>query len=126
MVIDSSALVAMLNDEPEAPHLEAAVEADPVRMMSTASYLETAIVIETRFGEAGDRNSICGCTGPESTWSRSMRRRPKRPAPPTAVMARADTARASTTETASRTHWQKSAASPCCSKGMISPTPTLA
>ena len=55
MVIDSSALVAMLNDEPEAPHLEAAVEADPVRMMSTASYLETAIVIETRFGEAGGR-----------------------------------------------------------------------
>lgn len=31
------------------------MEADPVRMMSTASYLETAIVIETRFGEAGGR-----------------------------------------------------------------------
>ena len=31
------ALVAMLNDEPEAPGLEAAVAADPVRLMSTAS-----------------------------------------------------------------------------------------
>ncbi|MGV0990990.1 MAG: type II toxin-antitoxin system VapC family toxin [Mycobacterium sp.] len=55
MVIDSSALVAMLNDEADAPRLEAAVEADPVRLMSTASYLEAAIVIETRFGEPGGR-----------------------------------------------------------------------
>jgi ribonuclease VapC len=55
MVIDASALVAMLADGPEAERLEAAVEADPVRLMSTASYLETAIVIETRFGEAGGR-----------------------------------------------------------------------
>jgi ribonuclease VapC len=55
MVIDASALVAMLNDGPEAGQLEAAVEADPVRLMSTASYLEAAIVIETRFGEAGGR-----------------------------------------------------------------------
>ena len=45
----------MLTDEPEAPRFEAAVEADPVRLMSTASYLETAIVIETRFGEPGGR-----------------------------------------------------------------------
>ena len=55
MVIDTSALVAMLNDEPEAQRFEAAVEADPVRLMSTASYLEVAIVIETRFGEPGGR-----------------------------------------------------------------------
>jgi ribonuclease VapC len=55
MVIDTSALVAMLNDEPEAERFEAAVEADQVRLMSTASYVETAIVIETRFGEPGGR-----------------------------------------------------------------------
>jgi ribonuclease VapC len=55
MVIDTSALVAMLNNEPEAQRFEAAVEEDHVRLMSTASYLETAIVIETRFGEAGGR-----------------------------------------------------------------------
>lgn len=55
MVIDTSALVAMLNDEPEAEWMEAAVNADHVRLMSTASYLETAIVIETRFGEPGGR-----------------------------------------------------------------------
>jgi ribonuclease VapC len=55
MVIDTSALVAMLNDEPEAERFETAVEADHVRLMSTASYLETAIVIETRLGEPGGR-----------------------------------------------------------------------
>jgi ribonuclease VapC len=46
MVIETSALVAMLTDEPDAQRFEAAVEADPVRLMSTASYLEAAIVIE--------------------------------------------------------------------------------
>lgn len=55
MVIDTSALVAMLTDEPESELFEAAVASDPVRLMSTASYLEAAIVIETRFGEAGGR-----------------------------------------------------------------------
>ena len=55
MVIDTSALVAMLCDEPEAERLEAAIEVDPVLLMSTASYLETAIVIESRFGEPGGR-----------------------------------------------------------------------
>lgn len=55
MVIDTSALVAMLTDEPDAPRFEKAVESDPVRLMSTASYLEAAIVIEARFGEPGGR-----------------------------------------------------------------------
>ncbi|OBH04221.1 MULTISPECIES: type II toxin-antitoxin system VapC family toxin [unclassified Mycobacterium] len=55
MVLDTSALVAMLSDEAEAELFEAAVEGDPVRLMSTASYVETAIVIETRFGEPGGR-----------------------------------------------------------------------
>ncbi|BBZ39088.1 type II toxin-antitoxin system VapC family toxin [Mycobacterium conspicuum] len=55
MVIDTSALVAMLTDEPEAEHLELAVETDQVRLMSVASYVETAIVIETRFGDPGGR-----------------------------------------------------------------------
>lgn len=55
MVIDTSAIVAMLADEPEATRLEEAVAHDPVRLMSTASYLEAAIVIESRFGEPGGR-----------------------------------------------------------------------
>ncbi|WP_028934897.1 type II toxin-antitoxin system VapC family toxin [Pseudonocardia spinosispora] len=55
MVIDTSAMVAMLSDEPEASTFEEAIEADPVRLMSTATFLETAIVVESRYGEAGGR-----------------------------------------------------------------------
>jgi uncharacterized protein with PIN domain len=32
MVIDTSALIAILCDEPEAPRIEATIEADPVRL----------------------------------------------------------------------------------------------
>ncbi|GAB4589470.1 type II toxin-antitoxin system VapC family toxin [Nocardia sp. IFM 10818] len=55
MVIDTSAVVAMLNNEPGAERYEAAIESDPVRLMSTATYLEASIVIEARFGEPGGR-----------------------------------------------------------------------
>jgi ribonuclease VapC len=55
MVIHTSALFAMLSNEPDAERFEAAIEDDPVLLMSTASYLETAIVIERRFGEPGGR-----------------------------------------------------------------------
>ena len=55
MVIDTSAVIAMLSDEPEAPGFEAELQADPVRLMSTASYVEAAIVIETRYGLPGGR-----------------------------------------------------------------------
>ncbi|MBO0841471.1 MAG: type II toxin-antitoxin system VapC family toxin [Sciscionella sp.] len=55
MVIDTSALIAMLSDEPDAEQFELAVEHDVVMLMSTATYVETAIVIESRFGEPGGR-----------------------------------------------------------------------
>jgi ribonuclease VapC len=55
MVIDTSAVVAILFDEPESPVIRRAIEDDPVRLMSTASFVEAAMVIETRFGEAGGR-----------------------------------------------------------------------
>ena len=55
MVIDTSVLVAILSDEPGAPVYEAAIEEDPVRLISTATFLETAIVIDARYGPAGGR-----------------------------------------------------------------------
>ena len=45
----------MLTDEPGAGQFEAAIEANPVRLMSAASYLEASIVIEARYGEPGGR-----------------------------------------------------------------------
>jgi ribonuclease VapC len=55
MVLDTSALLVILLNEPESPEFRLAVEADPVRLVSAASLLETAMVIETRFGESGGR-----------------------------------------------------------------------
>jgi ribonuclease VapC len=55
MVIDSSVLVAILSDQPNAALYEEAIEMDPVRLLSAASFLETAIVIESRYGPAGGR-----------------------------------------------------------------------
>ena len=55
MVIDTSALLALLLDEPEAEAYRAALEEDETRLVSAATLLETAIVIEARKGEAGGR-----------------------------------------------------------------------
>lgn len=55
MVIDTSALIAILCDESDASQLEAAIEHDPVRLISAGTLLETSIVIESRFGEGGGR-----------------------------------------------------------------------
>ena len=53
MVIDTSAIVAIALDEPEATAFEQRIADDPVRMISAATLLETAIVIETRLGARG-------------------------------------------------------------------------
>jgi ribonuclease VapC len=55
MVLDTSALLALLLDEPEAEDFRAAVEDDTTRMVSAATLLETALVIEARKGEPGGR-----------------------------------------------------------------------
>ena len=55
MILDTSALFAILADEWEAPFFEELIEADPVRLLSAGSLLETAIVVEARYGEAGGR-----------------------------------------------------------------------
>ncbi|MGO9061173.1 MAG: type II toxin-antitoxin system VapC family toxin [Candidatus Binataceae bacterium] len=55
MVIDTSALLAILLGEPEAEKFAAAIVADPRRLVSTASAFEASIVIEVRKGPAGGR-----------------------------------------------------------------------
>jgi ribonuclease VapC len=56
MVLDTSAVMALLNGEPEAAQIAMAIEADPVRLISVATLLEAGIVIESRAGEAGGRD----------------------------------------------------------------------
>ncbi len=53
MVIDTSAIVAIALDEPEAPEFERRIADASVRLISAATLLEAAMVIETRLGEAG-------------------------------------------------------------------------
>src|SRR2546428_6159433 len=55
MVLDTSALLALLLDEPEAEDFRAAVEEDATRLVSAATLLETALIIEARKGELGGR-----------------------------------------------------------------------
>ena len=55
MVIDTSAVLALLFNEPDADDIEVAIDEDPVRLMSAASALEAAIVVEARLGAAGGR-----------------------------------------------------------------------
>jgi ribonuclease VapC len=50
MVIDSSALVAILFAEPEAKELASAIATDPNRFMSAFSLLETPVVLDNRKG----------------------------------------------------------------------------
>lgn len=52
MVIDSSALIAILFDEPEAAGLAQAIAAHPSRCMSAFSLLETSVVLARRKGPA--------------------------------------------------------------------------
>lgn len=56
MVLDSSSLLAILQDEPERRTFIEAIEAADQRLMSVANFLETAIVIEARFGPEGARD----------------------------------------------------------------------
>jgi len=55
MVIDTSAMIAIALDEPEATPFEQLIANDPVRLISAATVLEVAMVLETRLGEAAGR-----------------------------------------------------------------------
>jgi ribonuclease VapC len=55
VVIDTSALIAILLGEAEAEPFALAIAGDPKRLVSTFTALETAIVIESKKGEIGGR-----------------------------------------------------------------------
>jgi ribonuclease VapC len=56
MVIDSSALVAILGGEAERRTFIDLIEAADSRLMSTASFVEVSIIIESRYGADGVRD----------------------------------------------------------------------
>jgi ribonuclease VapC len=56
MVLDTSALLAILQDEPERRSFNEAIEAADSRSLSVASLVEVSIVIEARHGAEGVRH----------------------------------------------------------------------
>jgi ribonuclease VapC len=53
MIVDTSALIAILLNEPDAEMLSAAIATATTRIISAVSALEASIVIESKKGEAG-------------------------------------------------------------------------
>jgi len=53
MVIDTSALIAILFNEPDADRFAAAIAGASTRLISTVSVLEAGMVVESRYGELG-------------------------------------------------------------------------
>jgi len=56
MVIDTSAMLAILQDEPERRTLNEAIEAADARSMSVATFVELSIIMEARAGANGVRD----------------------------------------------------------------------
>ena len=54
MVIDTSALMAILMQEPAADRLVSAMEADRTRLISAATVVESSLVLLGRYGETGE------------------------------------------------------------------------
>jgi ribonuclease VapC len=55
MVVDTSALIALLSMEPESARLAVALESDTTRLISAATVVEAGLVIESRYGPVGGR-----------------------------------------------------------------------
>lgn len=56
MVIDTSAILAILPDEPERRTFNEAIEAAESRVLSAATFVEVSMVIESRYGAEGLRD----------------------------------------------------------------------
>ena len=56
MVLDTSALVAILSGETEQQEFIRRIEQENILLLSAASYVETGIVIDSRYGPDGTRD----------------------------------------------------------------------
>jgi len=56
MVLDTSAVLAILQNEPERRKFNEAIEAAEARLLSTASFVESSMILESRYGADGVRD----------------------------------------------------------------------
>ncbi|MEZ5286568.1 MAG: type II toxin-antitoxin system VapC family toxin [Vicinamibacterales bacterium] len=79
MVIDTSALVAILQREPERRRFIEAIEDADTRSMSVATFVEISIVIEARCGQKACATSTTSSTArPSTSWPWMSNRPPPR------------------------------------------------
>ena len=88
MVIDTSAIIAVLLNEATAARVAQAIETGSPRLISAANLPEASIVIESRKDEAGGRELDLFTTAPRSR-SRSTRTRRRSRGSPGGALARA-------------------------------------
>ena len=55
MILDTSAIIAILENEASAPLLIAALEGAEIRRVSAATLVEAGIILHARFGDHGER-----------------------------------------------------------------------
>jgi len=89
MVIDTSAIIAVLLNEATAARVAQAIETGSPPLISAANLPEASIVIESRKGEAGGRELDLFTTAPRSRLSRSTRTRRRSPGSAGGALARA-------------------------------------
>ena len=56
MVLDTSAVLAILQNEPERRKFNEAIDAAEIRSLSTASFVECSMIVESRYGADGVRD----------------------------------------------------------------------
>ena len=56
MVLDTSAILVVLQNEPERRKFNEAIEAADTRSLSTASFVECSMIVESRYGADGVRD----------------------------------------------------------------------
>jgi ribonuclease VapC len=56
MVLDTSAVLAILQNEPERRRFNEAIDAAEIRSLSTASFVECSMIVESRYGADGVRD----------------------------------------------------------------------
>jgi len=69
MVIDTSAVLAIFRDEPERHRFNQAIDADDIRLMSVASFVEASIVLYARHGYEGIRDLDLWMARAEIEWA---------------------------------------------------------
>jgi PIN domain len=124
MIVDASAVLAILLHEEDAANFAWAIEAADALRMSVVNYAEAAVRIDRFRDDESSRDFDDFMLRTGSSWTPSPRSSPKTHAPPTAATAGETTQRRSISAIALRMPWRELPAKLCCSRARTSRRPT--